>query len=215
MKPNTGRAFVLCCVGLLALGCNHSQSPTSASVSALLLDSLANLPIDGQFIYWTVGMTTDSVKTSAAGQFTFTVPTGPIRFTYSDPARYEPLDRTITVRRDTSITLKVQRTLPFLRNFSVSASGVLQATIIDLQGAGTIAQDNSTWVVYNYGTSGQSSAIPAGQWTWTSIDGLTWSVSVNTNSSTVTNAYWNVMDNQYPTGFLCVAGQSQCTPDAP
>jgi len=162
-----------------------------------------------------VGATLDSMKTNQSGQFTFTIPTGTARLTYSDFARYESYDHTIAVRRDTAIVLRLRRTLPFLRGFSITPAGVLTATIVDLQGAGTVAQDNATWVVYNYGTVSQSSAIQAPQWSWTSVDARTWSVSVNTSASGITNAYWNVMDDRYPTGFLCMASQSVCTPDAP
>lgn len=201
------------CASLLVFGCSN-DAPLSAVVSGVILDSIANLPVDGQFVYITVGTTTDSTKTSATGQFTFTVPTGDVRLTYPDPARYELYDRTIAVRRDTLIVLKLRRTLPFLRSFSVTA-GVLHATIVDLQGGNTIAQDNSTWVVYDYGLATQSSAISADQWTWTAVDALTWSVSVDTHNSTLTDAYWNVMDNSYPASFLCVPGQPDCTPNAP
>jgi hypothetical protein len=162
-----------------------------------------------------VGATLDSTKTNQSGQFTFTIPTGTARLTYSDFARYESYDHTIAVRRDTAIVLRLRRTLPFLRGFSITAAGVLTATIIDLQGAGTVAQDNATWVVYNYGTVSQSSAIQAPQWTWTAVDALTWHVSVSTAATGIANAYWDIMDDRYPAFFLCVPSQSTCTPNAP
>ena len=209
------RPLVVVCAGFLVAACGDDVAPRTARVLGLLLDSLANRPVDSQFVYWTVGTTLDSTKTNQAGEFTFEIPSGAVRLTYSDYARYENFDRTIALRRDTAIVLRVRRTLPFLREFSITPGGILQATIVDLQGAATVAQDNATWVVYNYGTVSQSSAIQAPQWTWSAVDALTWRVSVTTGSTGITNAYWNVMDDRYPTGFLCLAGQPACTPDAP
>lgn len=200
---------------ILLAACADAGEPRTAVVSAVLLDSLANRPVDSQYVHWMVGTTPDSAITSQSGAFTLTIPTGPVQLTYSDFGRYEDFDQTFTVRRDTTIVLRLRRTLPFLRSFSVTPSGTLSATIVDLQGAATVAQDNATWVVLNYGTVNQSSAIPAEQWTWTTVDGLTWSVTVNSGAAGISNAYWNVMDNQYPADFLCIAGQTVCTPNAP
>jgi hypothetical protein len=186
-----------------------------ATISGLLLDSLANRPVDSQFVFWRVSSTLDSMKTNQAGEFMFEIPTGAVRLTYSDFARYEDFDRTITVQRDTAIVLRVRRTLPFLKDFSVTPAGILQATIVDLQGAATVAQDGATWVVFDYGFVTQSSTIEAPDWTWSPVDALTWRVSVPTGSTSITNAYWNVMDDRYPTNFLCQAGQAACAPDAP
>jgi hypothetical protein len=167
-------------------------------------------------VHWTIGTVNDSAITSQTGEFVFTIPPGAVRLTYSDFGRYENVDRTITVSRDTGIVLRVRRTLPFLRAFSVTSGGVLQATIVDLQGASTVAQDNATWVVLNYGMVTQSSAIPATSWTWTPVDALTWRVTVSTGAVGISNAYWNVTDNLLnPGDFLCITGQSTCTPNAP
>lgn len=183
-------------------------------MSGLLLDSLANRPVDSQWVYWTVGTTRDSAITSQAGAFTFTIPTGPVHILYPDQG-YETRDETLDLRRDTSIVFRLRRSPAFLRGFSVSPEGLLQATIVDLQGVSTIVLDNATWVVYNYGTVDQSSAIQAPNWTWAVVDSVTLSVSVATSSTTVTNAYWHVTDDRYSTGFLCQAGQPSCTPDFP
>jgi len=209
------RPFIALCSCILAVACDDDTGPRIARVSAVLLDSIANRPVDSQFVFWNVGTALDSTKTNQAGEFAFEVPSGAVRLTYADFARYEDFDNTITVRRDTAIVLRVRRTLPYLREFSITAAGVLQATIVDLQGAGTVAQDGATWVVYDYGLVTQSSAIQAPQWTWSAVDAFTWRVSVTTGTMGISNAYWNVMDERYPTGFLCQAGQSACAPDAP
>jgi len=214
-RPMCPRTLVAVGACVAVLACGDGLGPRRATVSGLLLDSLANRPVDSQFVFWRVGSTLDSMKTNQAGEFMFEIPTGSVRLTYSDFARYEDFDRTITVQRDTAIVLRVRRTLPFLRDFSVTAAGILQATIVDLQGAATVAQDQGTWVVYDYGLVTQSSAIQAPQWTLSPVDALTWRVSVATGSTSITNAYWNVMDDRYPTGFLCQAGQAACVPDAP
>ena len=202
------RSLVVILGGYLLVACESG----SARVAGLLLDSLANRPVDSQFVYWTVGSTLDSTMTNRAGEFALELPIGVARLTYSGTG-YESVDQAVRVSRDTVVELRLRRTVPFLRSFSVTPAGVLQATIVDLQGAATVAQDNATWVVLNYGTVAQSSAIQGPQWTWSPVDSLTWRVAVSTGSTSIINAYWQVTDGYFGTGFLCVPGQSMCKPD--
>lgn len=204
------RVVCVSCV-LLALACSDGSGPSRlVTVSGILLDSLANRPVDSVQFYFG----TDSMTTDVGGMFAFTVPRGSILVKYTDFGRYETFERGLVLERDTSVVLRVRRTLPYLRGFSVSPSGVLQGTVVDLQGAQTVDRGNPTWVVYQDPGIGQSSAIHGNQWTWQQDDALSWHVTITTVSTTITATIWNIMDDQYPAYFTCVRG-SECIPNAP
>ena len=218
------RSLAPVCAAIVTSACSDDMltsrpvdgpTPATVFVSGLLLDSLANRPIGGQFVTWAVGEHLESVRTGQGGEFGFAMPAGMVRLRYSDRARYEDFDETITVDSDTTIVIGALRTLPYLRNFSVTPAGVLEATIVDLQGTRTVRRDDATWVVVNAGTVDLSGAIPASRWSWDAVDAVTWRVSVSTGIAGISNAYWSIMADRYPGGFLCVAGESACAPDAP
>jgi len=161
------RTLVLTSCGLLGLlACGGSTEPRSTlTVSGVVLDSLANRPLKGVRLYFG----SDSTVTDSTGVFSFTAAAGDISVRFEDHISYESLERTLTVHQDTSVVLKVRRTLPYLTAYSLDASGILRATIIDPQGAETIERGFETWVVYEDPDVVQSTALPAIQWTWPSI----------------------------------------------
>ena len=207
-----GLTLLLACGGVTEPPDQVNEPPGLVTVSGLLIDSLANLPMDNVKLFYGP----DSTVTSPDGEFSFTIAAGAIPLRYTDFSRYETLESTLTVRNDTSVILRLRRTLPYLREYSIDSSGTLHATIIDLQGAQTIARSfDETWVVYQDPDIVQSSAILARDWTWSEVDSLTWRVSVATGSLRITAVIWNLRDERFPTQFRCVTGQPECIPSAP
>src|SRR6185436_10062159 len=119
----------------------------------------------------------------------------------------------LSVTRDTSITIRLVRAVPYVTDFTVSGAGLLQATVVHPPGASHVLHDRTSWVAYYSPSVVQSSAIPADTWTWQLVDAHTWRVSVSTGRTGITGARWNVAEDSLLRAALteCVTTQSTCS----
>lgn len=202
------------CAAVFSLGCSGGSSgpaaSTTAAVQGTVQDSLAGKTAAGV----TVTLAGQSTTTDFLGSYQFAaIPTDAQTLTLS-PAGFEPYSRDVTVSAPVTFNVPLRRLAPFLKDFVGSSnSGILTATYIDLQGAGTIALSssfvtisgsNATFSNFTFLTGLAAGSI-------TALDALTARITINTGQTGIRTATWNVRDSGANSRTVACSIGGSCT----
>lgn len=187
----------------LLIACTEStvEPPVLVSIQGTVQDSLAAKPAAGV----TVQLGSSSATTDFLGEYQFAnVAAGNYTITVSSPG-FEAYTKPLTIQSTTTHNIPLRRTRPFMTTYATTNnSTVLIATVVDLQGEGTISAGQSS-VFYSYsGGSNLAGLAPA---TRTTVDALTARFQVNAGQVVTSQTRWVFNDTGgNRSEFLCSSG---------
>lgn len=191
-------------------GCTTGPSGP-VTIWGTVTDSLTGAVLRGRIV--TFGA--DSATTDSLGTFALRVAPRTDTLGIGNRRGYLAFRKVMSVTQDRAITIRVRRSLPYLQALTVSAGGLLTATILDLKGAqNVLTNSTATWVIYQDTVVRQSSAVFSTTWSWQQLDPLTWRASVHVPSTSITATIWNLADPALEAAlFTCPVATGACSDD--
>lgn len=183
----------------------------SITVSGTVQDSAAARPIG----FVVVSVEGHPAGSDRLGRYSVEVPEGRITVRLALDG-YEPFLRTVDLAGDATVDVPLRRLPPLMKDMAVNAGGTgITATIVDLQGAGTVRRDeNSHVIIHGRTEAGEfyQNILDASRWTWEQLDGVTWRVTLVEPRGGYTYVGWGVMDDtRNATVFDCRGTSLACT----